>query len=206
LDLRTLFQHDRQHLQRISLCFKERDPFTVSQAKVTKRAKFLDNFMVREPQHNSEGHIFDPNEIEVAGVIVDMQVAEPLSRGIRHMVCDRCRNINTLPTGQLRAKVKIRVLILKEEILVEHATPIQHCYTTGTDDGLRGIKLSSLLSQSTIKSDPGSSQGVAGTIHRLGIREDELRRAYSDATILQHRLNKVFKPRLGGASSVINQS
>ena len=49
----------------------------MSQAKVTKRAKFLDNFMVREPQHNSEGHIFDPNELEIPRVIVDVEVTKP---------------------------------------------------------------------------------------------------------------------------------
>jgi hypothetical protein len=119
LDLRTLFQHDRQHLQRISLCFKERDPFTMSQAKVTKRAKFLDNFMVREPQHNSEGHIFDPNELEIPRVIVDVEVTKPPSRRIGYMVRNRCRHINTLPTSQLSTEIEIRIFIVQEEIFIQ---------------------------------------------------------------------------------------
>ena len=77
----------------------------MSQAKVTKRANFLDNLMMPEPQHQLERHILDPNELEVPRMIVDVQIAQPLSRGIGYMVCNRCRNINTLPTGQLRAKI-----------------------------------------------------------------------------------------------------
>ena len=119
----------------------------MSQAKVTKRAKFLDNFMMREPQHDSEGHIFDPNELEIPRVIVDVEVAEPPSRRIGHMVRNRRRNINTLPTSQLSAEIKIRIFIVQEEILVqetdlvEHPTPIEHCGTAGAKDGLRRLKL-----------------------------------------------------------------
>jgi len=77
----------------------------MSQAKVTKRANFLDNLMMPEPQHQLERHILDPNELEVPRVIIDVKIAQPLSRGIGHMIDNCGGNINTLPTGKLRAKI-----------------------------------------------------------------------------------------------------
>ena len=80
LDLCTLLQHYRQHAKRISLCPKKQTPFPMSQAKVTKRTKFLDNFVMRESKHQSQRHIFHPNELEVPCVIVDVEVAQTPSR------------------------------------------------------------------------------------------------------------------------------
>src|SRR5262245_64283605 len=74
LDLCALLQHDRQHAKRISLCPKKRTPFPMSQAKVTKRTKFLDNFVMGESKHESQRHIFDSNEFEVSCVIVDVVI------------------------------------------------------------------------------------------------------------------------------------
>jgi len=53
----------------------------------------------------------------------------------------------------------------------------------GAEEGLGSVKLRSILSQSTIKLNSRRRKTIASTIHRLGIREDELRRAYPDATI-----------------------
>ena len=50
----------------------------MSQANITKRTKFLDDFVVCEPQHHSERHVLDPNELKIPRVIVDVQVAEPV--------------------------------------------------------------------------------------------------------------------------------
>ena len=91
----------------------------MSQAKVTKRAKFLDKFMVRESQHDSEGHIFDPNELKIPRVIVDVEVTKPPSRRIGYMVRNRCRDINTLPTSQLSTEIEIRIFIVQEETFVQ---------------------------------------------------------------------------------------
>jgi|GEM_PF-5750827 len=56
------------------------------QTKVTKGAKFLDDFVVWEPQYDSKWHILDPNELEISRVIVHVKVTEPPSRGIGYMV------------------------------------------------------------------------------------------------------------------------
>src|SRR5215831_20246951 len=98
----------------------------MSQAKVTKRAEFLDNLMMWEPQHDPERHIFEPNKLEIPCVIVDVQVAEPLTRRIRHMISDRSRNIPTFPTRQLRTKIEIRVFIIKKEVLVQKPDLVKH--------------------------------------------------------------------------------
>ena len=37
----------------------------------------MDYFVVRESQHGFERHIFDPDELDIPRVIVDVQVAEP---------------------------------------------------------------------------------------------------------------------------------
>ena len=45
------------------------------QAKIAKRAEFLNNFVMRISNHEAKGHIFQPNELEVARVIIDVQIA-----------------------------------------------------------------------------------------------------------------------------------
>jgi hypothetical protein len=71
----------------------------MSYAKITKGPKLLDDFVVRESQHGFERHIFDPDELEIPRVIVDMQVAQASGGRIGHMIGNRRRNINALPTG-----------------------------------------------------------------------------------------------------------
>jgi hypothetical protein len=98
----------------------------MSQAKVTKRANFLDNLMMPEPQHQLERHILDPNELKIPRVIVDVQVAESPTRCIGHMVGNRSRNINTLPTGKLRTEIEICVFIIQKKVFIQKADLIEH--------------------------------------------------------------------------------
>jgi hypothetical protein len=65
----------------------------MSQAKVTKRSKFLYNFVMGESKHESQRHIFHPNELEVPRVIVHVQVAQPAGGCIGHMIGNRRRDI-----------------------------------------------------------------------------------------------------------------
>src|SRR5262249_45417841 len=152
----------------------------MSQAKVTKRTEFLDNLMMREPQHDLERHIFEPNKLEIPCVIVDMQVAQSLARCVGHMIGNGCWNINALPARQLRPEIKIGVLVVKKKILVQeadllkHSPSIQHRGPTGPEDRLGGVKLCSILSQSTIKPNSRRRKAIASTVKNPGILENEL--------------------------------
>ena len=75
LNLLSLFQDLGEHPKSISLCAKKWTPFPMSQAKVAKRSKFLDKFVMRESKHESPWHILDPDELEIPRVIIDMEVA-----------------------------------------------------------------------------------------------------------------------------------
>src|SRR5262245_16349863 len=56
-----------------------------------------------ESKHESQRHIFDPNELEVPCVIVDVEIAQSPSRGIGHMV-DNCASdeLTTAGVGFIR--------------------------------------------------------------------------------------------------------
>ena len=86
----------------------------------------MDNLVVREPQHDSKGHIFDPNELEIPRMIIDVEVTKSPCCRIGYMVRNRCRNIDTFPTSQLSTEIEIRVLIVKKEIFIQKADPVEH--------------------------------------------------------------------------------
>ena len=98
----------------------------MSDAKITKGAKLLDDFMVREPRHDCERHVLDPDELKISRVIVNVQVAETTRGRIRHMIGNCGRNKNALPTGELCPEIQICVFVVKKEVLVQEADLIEH--------------------------------------------------------------------------------
>lgn len=127
------------------------------------------------------------------------------------MIGNRRGNINTLPTAKLRPEIKIRVFIVQKEVfiqeadLVKHAPPIQHGSPTGAKHGFGHVEVVSISAQPAIKPDSCSRKSVAGAIHRPDIFENQLRRAYANGAVPQHRLDEVFKPCLLCASVVIDE-
>jgi hypothetical protein len=76
LNLLSFFQHQWEHPKRITLGAKIRLPFTVPETKVAKGSSFLDNFVMRESNHETGRHILDPDKLEIPRMIVDVHVAQ----------------------------------------------------------------------------------------------------------------------------------
>ena len=85
--------------------------------------------MVREPKHDSQRHIFDPNEFKIARMIIDMQVTQSPSRRIGHMIGKRGGNIGTFNRPVAHENLGLYLHRTErnrrqETDLVEHSTPI----------------------------------------------------------------------------------
>jgi hypothetical protein len=119
LDVFSLLPHQRKHPDYVSLGAKVRVPFTMSKTKIAKRSDFLDQFLRRESQHQSGRHILDPDEFKIPRMVIHMGIAKANRSGIGYMMNDRGWNVSTLPTGELRAKAQIRVLVVKKKILIQ---------------------------------------------------------------------------------------
>ena len=181
------------------------------QAEIAKRTQLLEDLVMGVPKHETGRHVLDPDELQIARVIVDMRVAQPAGSSVGLVVHDRIRHVATLPTRKLRPEAQVGVFIVEKEIfiqksdLVEHSPAIQRPGAAGSENELGIGELRALGAQAAIEADGRRRQAVARAIDAGFIVKEKLRDADAHFRILAHRLQQIFQPPIVRARIVIGE-
>ena len=74
---------------------------------------------MRKSKHQGERHVLDPDEFQIARMIINVCVAQPARGGVTLVTDNGGRHINTFPTGELSPKTQINVFVVQKKIIVQ---------------------------------------------------------------------------------------